>query len=203
METKDLLVLISSLVDSLAWPVAIAILVLVFRSPLLKLLEGLTRLRYGDFELDFGQEVESIKDQATTAGIKLTPKTTSEKTDTRDSTEIVADAFKLAEEFPEPAVVLAWTAVEYELLQVGVRFDISTSHQGYTPPSRIINFLSKDGHLENETCDILERMRTLRNMAAHPAREKARISSDEAVEFVSLAEGMKEKLKSLKPAFNS
>lgn len=203
MEIKDLLVFISSLVSSLAWPAAIVILVFVFRAPMQKLLEGLTRLRYGDLEIDFGREVQSIKEQATKAGIEQAPKTTSEKTETRDSTQIIADAFKLAVEFPEPSVVLAWTAIEYELLQVGMRFDISSWHQGLPPPSKSINFLRKHGHLENETCEVLDRMRKLRNIAAHPVRDKVRVSSDEATEFVSLAEAVTDKLKKLKPGFNS
>lgn len=196
---KDLLDFISSLVNSLAWPVAIVILVFIFRSPLQKLLEGLTRLRYGELEMNFKQEMQNIKDQATTAGIELEPKTTPAKTTTRDSAEIITDALKLVEEFPEPAVVLAWTAVEHELLQVGLRFDIPTSSRGYNPPGRAIRFLREHGQLESEACDILDRMRILRNAAAHTIKEKVRISSDEATEFVYLTGAMTERLKSLRP----
>ena len=203
MEIKDLLVFISSLVSSLAWPAAIVILVLVFRAPLQKLLEGLTRLRYGDLEIDFGREVQNIKDQVTTAGIELAPKTTTAKMVTNDSNQIIADALELVEEFPESAVVLAWTSVECELFDVGVRFDIPASNRRYNPPSRTIRLLREHGYLDSETHNILDRMRNLRNAAAHPVREKVKISSDEATEFVIIAGAMTEKLKSLEPSFNS
>ena len=194
---------ISSLTNSLAWPTAIVILVIIFRSPLKKLLEGLTRLRYGDFEIDFGTEMQSIKDRALIAGMELATETISEQTATRDSVQIIADALKLAEEFPEPAVVLAWTAIECELLEVELRFDIPANRRGHNVPVESIKLLRKHGYIDSDTCEVLDRMRKLRNIAAHPARERARISSDKAVEFISLTEAVTEKLKGLKPGFNT
>jgi len=181
---------IASLIDSLAWPVAIVILVLILQSPLRKLLLELTRFRYGNVEIDFGREVQRLEDRAKTAGLKLPGRP-------GPAMQIIADAARLAPEFPEPAVGLAWTAVEHELLQAIIRLAISADYPPYNAPIKNIMLLYEQGYLDGETREVLDRMRNLRNAAVHAGRERTRISTDEAFEFIALAEAVSEKLKSL------
>lgn len=48
---------IASVIDSLAWPAVVVILVLALQAPLDKLLPELKRFRYGKVEIDLGREV--------------------------------------------------------------------------------------------------------------------------------------------------
>ena len=188
---------ISSLIDSIAWPAAIIVLVLVLRSPLRKVLQELSGFRFGDFEIDFGPGMKRIGDQAKRIGIEPPKRPISARAGTLDSSQIIADAIQLAREFPEPAVILAWTAVEHELLQGVMRLAISPDYPTYNSSNKNIMILREQGYLDRETCEILDGMRKLRNAAAHPAIAGARILSKEAAEFVVLTEAVTDKLKSL------
>ena len=52
---------IASVIDSLAWPAVVVILVLALQAPLDKLLPELKRFRYGEVEIDFGREVRELE----------------------------------------------------------------------------------------------------------------------------------------------
>jgi hypothetical protein len=67
----DVLGFIASIIDSLAWPAAIVVLVVVLQAPLRKLLQELTRFRYEEVEIDFGREVQRLEDRAKMAGLHL------------------------------------------------------------------------------------------------------------------------------------
>lgn len=193
----DVLGFIASIIESLAWPAALVILLLTLQSPIRKLLRDLTRFRYGDVEIDFGREIRSLEDQAKTAGLRLPEKPVERKPKTRDSNQIVADSRRLAAEFPEPAVGLAWTAVEHELMQAVLRLAISADYPRHDAPAKNIALLNDLEYLDRTTCKVLDGMRTLRNAAVHGVIEVSRISPDEAGEFIDLAEAVMEKLKSL------
>ena len=189
---------IASVIGSLAWPAAIVILVLVVRAPLRRLVSELSRFRYGEVEIDFGREVQRLEDRARTAGLRLPEKPAPPETEVRDSEKIIADAARLAGEFPEPAVGLAWTAVEHELMQAVMRLGISADYPPYNAPLKNIALLHEQEYLDGETRELLDRMRRLRNAAVHTPREAVRISADEAREFIALTEAVADKLKSLK-----
>ncbi len=188
---------IASIIDSLAWPAAIVILLLILQSPLRKLLLELTRFRYGDVEIDFGRAIQRLEDRAKLTGLRLPARPARPKTEIRDSSQIIADAARLAGDFPEPAVGLAWTAVEHELMQAVMRLAISADYPPYNAPLKNIALLHDQGYLDRETRELLDRMRNLRNAAVHTAREISRISPDEAREFIALTEAVTWKLKSL------
>ena len=189
---------IASVIDSLAWPVAVIILMLYLRLPLGKLLPELRRLRYGNFEMDFGQQVRSLEVSARTAGLRLPERPAPSKLRALDSNEIISDATRLAVDFPEASVVMAWKAVEHEIIHALRRFDIAEDKQWYGPPVKNVAILHKRGYIEDDTYELLERMRKLRNMAVHAEREAVNITSDEALEFITLSVALNEKLKDLK-----
>lgn len=190
----NFLAFIASIVGSLAWPVAIVVLVYMLKSPLGKLLLDLNRLRYRDLELDFGREVRALETTAKNAGLQLPER---KREEAPDAQQIITDASRLADEFPEPAVGLAWTAVEHELMHAVMRLGISADYPPYNAPVKNIGVLHKEGYLDNNTRELLDRMRNLRNAAVHPSRAGIRISGDEAREFVALTEAVVEKLKQL------
>lgn len=193
----DILQFIASIIGSLAWPAAVVMLVLILRSPLRDLLRDLSRFRYKEIEIDFGREVQKLEDQARTAGLRLPSKPARQQVGPQDSSQIVGDASRLAAEFPGPAVGLAWTAVEHELMQAVMRLKISADYPPYNAPLKNIAILHEQNYLDADSRGLLDRMRRLRNAAVHPGREMTNISADEAREFIALTEAVTEKLKSL------
>lgn len=189
---------IASVIHALAWPAAVTILVLILQKPLRKLIPELSRFRYGDMEIDFGREVRTLEDRARTAGLHVPEKPLRSQTEKREPEQIIADAARLAADFPGPAVGLAWTAVEHELMQAAMRLNISSDYPPYNAPLKNIVLLHEHGYVDRPTKDILDRMRNLRNAAMHPSSDVIQISSDEAREFIALAEAVIEKLQSLK-----
>ena len=188
---------VASIIDSLAWPVAVVSLVLILRAPLRVLLGSLTRFRYGDVEINFGREVLELRNKAKAAGLDISKDVPRAKQDIQDSAQIVADAMRLASEFQGSAIILAWTAVEQELMQAVMRLAISPDYPPYNSAVKNIQLLHEQGYLDADSCGLLERMRRLRNAAAHPSRGITEISADDARKFVALTEAITERVKSL------
>ena len=57
----DLLEFISGLISSLSWPLAIVVVLLLFRKGLTAQLPNLTKLRIRDFEIEFNKELRKIR----------------------------------------------------------------------------------------------------------------------------------------------
>ena len=183
--------LIISLVDSLAWPVAVVVLVLIFRVPLQNSLRGLTRIRYGSMEMNFEKEIQKLGDRAQAAGYDIQATRSLHDPDSLDSTQIVNNAKRLAWEFPGPAVGLAWTAVEHESSQAVGRLD---NLPAYKLPVNGINLLNHRGYLDADTYGFLIQMRRLRNSAVHASRDAKKITDEDAWNFISLTEAIIQKL---------
>lgn len=186
---------IASIVGSLAWPVAVVALVMLLREPMQKLLLDLRRFRYKEIEVDFGKEVRELEAKARTAGLKLPKPPELKSPGPKDTAQIIADATRLAADFPEPAVGLAWTAVEHELVQAVMRLAISADYPPYNSPVKNINLLQEQGHIDADTRTLLDRMRNLRNAAVHSSRGMGPITPDEAREFIALSEAVTDQLK--------
>ena len=183
---------IASLIHSLAWPATIVVLAAIFRKPLRDLLQHLDRFKYGKVEIDFRRELDQIEAYARTIDLKPAPKQISPGP--RTAEQILADAERLAADFPEPAVGLGWTAIEQELTSGTARLGLSSD---FPSPGRQIEALRKAGQLDDETYEILRRMRNLRNMAVHGSAAYGGISSDEVREFLALAAGVVRRLREI------
>ena len=193
----DNLQLIASIIDSLAWPIAAVLIAFILRAPLRTLLGNLTRFRYGDVEINFGREVLELGDKAEAAGLYVSKDAPQTKQGLQDSAHIVADAMRLASEFQKSAVILAWTSVEQELMQAVMRLAISPDYPPYNASVKNIQLLHKEGYIDTDSRDLLDRMRRLRNAAAHPWRGITEISTEDARKFIALTEAITDRLKSL------
>lgn len=190
-----LLEFIASIIGSLAWPAALVAIALVLREPLKRVLLTLTRVKYKEMEIDFGRELEKVAEQAHSIDVKpVFPLPTGKE---KDSSTILGEAARLVEEFPEPAVALAWSAVERELMAAVMRLAISPDYPPHNVPAKNIQILREHGLIDQSTYDLLNRMRNLRNIAVHGHGGAGPVTADQAREFLALAGGVVERLKSL------
>jgi uncharacterized protein YutE (UPF0331/DUF86 family) len=188
----DILQFLAAIVAAIAWPATAITLVVLLRRPVSQILTTLTKLKYKDLELDFGRELKQLEKQA--KAIEVVPSQVRAVGGPKDPQELLSEAERLVEEFPEPAVAVAWSAVEDHLAQAAERLSGSTSHRRQ-PPSRVIRSLLEGEAIDQQTVDLLKRMQNLRNAALHERWNAfGGISPDEAREFIALARGVNEKL---------
>ena len=193
----DWLQFLASLVSSLAWPIAVVVLVILLRVPITRVLLTLTRLKYKELELDFGRELKQLEQEA--RAIDIVPqKPKSIAPIKKDSLQLLEEATRFAQDFPESAVAVGWQAVEDELMSAVMRLAISPDYPPYNSALKNAQLLKEQDAIDERTFAILSRMRILRDMVVHRVRVGTSITtSEEAIEFLALARGMVEKLRTL------
>jgi len=188
---------IASVISSLAWPAAVVLLVFLLRLPLTKALLSLTHLKYKDLELDFARGLKELESKAKTIEVRpqvLKPQFATKK----NSAQLLSEAQRLAHDFPEPAVAVAWQAVEDELMATVMRLAISPDPPWHNSAMKSAELLLGQGEIDESTIDVLKRMRNLRNLAVHGHGGLGNVTTDQAIEFIALASGVVEKLCGIK-----
>ena len=90
----------------------------------------LTRLKYKDLELDFGRELKQLEQKA--KAIEVKPQQSKAiPPAAKDSAQLLDEAERLAQDFPEPAVAVGWQAVENELMSAVMRLAISPDYPAH------------------------------------------------------------------------
>ena len=192
----DWLQFFASVLGSLAWPATAVALVVLLRVPVARVLLTLTKLKYKDLELDFGRELKQLEEQARVIEVRPTQPKALPPTK-RDPSDLLSEADRLAQEFPEPAVAVGWQAVEEELMSAVERLAISPDYPRHNSAMKNAELLRGQNEIDDTTLDVLNRMRNLRNMAVHGGNGQGRVTTNEAIEFIALARGVVEKLNSL------
>lgn len=167
----DTFTLISNLISSLAWPVAVCVLVYALRRDLGKAIISIKKFKYKDTEIDFGEELQSV---ASAASKELPPESSSKV----ENTELVNF-------FPRGAVIESWLKIEEALKQFCVRHGLE--HNLKKPFSlRNIDWHNHEYRvLGKGTLEILVKLKGLRNEAVH--LQDSSISPESAKEYQSLS----------------
>jgi len=165
----------SSIVGSVAWPIAFVTAVVVFKNPLQDLMKRIT-----DFEL-WGSKASFAK---SLQGAELT----AESVPAPENKPALAiappdeDYLKLATQYPGAAVVEAFKKVEAVLNEW-------QDGQGMThPPSNeaLVEWLVQDGYLSDVVFRLYKKVKQTRNIAVHA--ESPNISTGEAIAYKDLCE---------------
>jgi uncharacterized protein YutE (UPF0331/DUF86 family) len=172
--------------------------VVVLRNELRRVLLTLTRLRYKDLEVDFGRELKEVEKRAKAIDVKPARQRREALAVPKDSIQRLDEAERLAADFPEPAVALAWSAVEDELMNAVMRLAVSPDNPPLNSALQNARLLRDSAAIDDGMFDILNRMRKLRNVAVHGGAGPGGVTADEAREFIALARGVVEKLRGLR-----
>lgn len=184
----DWLSFISTVIDSVAWPAAVIILVLLLRKPISNLIPLLQKLKYKDLELEFGRRIEEAKEEAAT---ELPPEIDILALPSADRDNLA----QLAAISPRAVVTEAWRKVETAALDAAERHAVALPYRHARSPVQVIRALQKAGLVGQGKMPLFEDLRVLRNEAAH-APEFA-LSPDSAIEYASLAHRFAQYLDSL------
>lgn len=176
----DWLQFVSSVVGSLAWPAAVIAIVVLLRDPLRKLVPLIRTLKYKEWQLDVGQELDAVKESV---------EATNDQPDER-AEEPTPVFLQLAQIEPRAAVLSAWAPVELALKDLAMRHRVNRLGM---PIYQVVDSLRKTGVLDPTTHEALGRLMGIRNEAVHLAP----ISYDEAISMGDLCEWALVKLKAL------
>lgn len=166
---------ISSLVTALAWPVAVLALALVLREPLKGLIPLLQRMKYKDFEMEFGRKLAEAREEA---GVENEASTEAEPTP--EEVRII----ELAKVSPRAAVTEAWRWVELASLDAA-RSLLGEKFQNKTFTFQAIRKLEHDERIDRGAVLLMRDLRGLRNAAVHSP--EFAISSEAALEYAQMA----------------
>jgi len=174
------------LIEAIAWPGAILVMVFSFRGELRKILPLLRRLKAGPIEAEFEEAVLEAKEEAELL--------------THDPGEIevldrkVEPLLKLAEINPRSAILEAWLGVESALKRAAFQHAGSPLPSA-TSPIQQIRVLDRDDLLSPVDVALFHDLRGLRNQAVHVS--DLQLTRKAARNYIELAAKLESRLEKL------
>lgn len=163
----DTLTFFASIIGSLAWPVAVVILVMAFKNEIIRAIPFVKKLKAGPVEAEFDREVKQLKESAAMRH------------------DLVADTasknflIQLAELHPRSAILEAWVRLEAAARAALPEDSSKASKTGYIPAAMLSEALVKAGKIDQSQVTLFHELRRLRNEVAHltgpdPTQESVR-----------------------------
>jgi hypothetical protein len=188
----DILSFIASLVQSLAWPAAVALIAFMFRRSLTNLIPGLKRLKFKDVELEFGRQLEVIKQELGPTLERVPVPQIDQPRLALPEPKGTAQYYRsLAEISPRAAILEAWLGFE---LAANAAYELAApSPRRVVSMPRLFDVLGEAELLTRPEVDALTRLRALRNEVVH-GPEPA-LSVDVIAEYASVLQRITEDLR--------
>ena len=189
----DTLTFVAEMTKGLAWPTVVFFLLLVLKKPLKDLVPLIRKLKYGDFEAEFGQRLDEI--EKLEAEIVEEPYQFKEGVVTEERPlfsrrarplEEKPIAFQLAHVNPRSAILEAWLNVEVAAKRAAQRLNLVEKEA--VSPIQIIRALDRAKVLDVAQIAMFHDLRALRNQAAHSP--DMALSTDMALRYVDVAESL-------------
>lgn len=173
---------IAAVIGHVAVPATVIAVLLIFRRPIENILPKIRRAKWGDRELEFGDEAERVREKVeqlpgTHSEIKALP--------AQAPDELVAGT-------PPPlAVMNQYNLVEEEALALARAAGLEGLAAQRTTRG-VFDLLVKEGIIDRATFDALMDLRRLRNVAAHKANQE--ITEADALEYAEAARTLRARL---------
>jgi hypothetical protein len=175
-------------IASLAWPVAAILAVLLFRRQIARLLStGVRRAKAGPFEMEWERQASEVEAEVDTPPppMQLAPPTSA------DAFEYVSEDLRpLAERAPYAAIMEAYAILEQRLRETLVEANIEPEPDVRIGAARLARIALKAGLISDEDARAIQGVGVLRNMAAHRTSDSPEISTDRAIEYLSLIDAI-------------
>jgi len=159
-------------IDIVVWPFTTLTLAWFFKAELKVILSRISSLKYKGLEAKFGEELSQIEGR-----IGAVNEVSDEIDENKDRLD------RLSEISPRTAIIEAWIELENVLFNLADIYKI-----GGRRPLHIIKELSKKGVISSNLAFAFNKMRKLRNEAAHAP--DFIIDENEAQRFIGLSSGM-------------
>ena len=186
----DRLTFSAELVKALAWPVTVLLIFAVLRTPLLRLIPLLERLKYRELEVDFGRRLEEVASAAAALGTATVGESA-----TLPATN---DLLRLVESSPRAAILEAWIRLETAAIAAARRQHVDIPPGMLRSPLQLIQFLEETGVIDARQAAVFHDLRGLRNSAAHATSFTP--SPGAAQEYLHLAYALERSLSQAQPS---
>lgn len=173
----DTLSFIAKLVEFLAWPFAMVIVVLLLRGEIKGLFRYVKRLKAGPVEAEFEREVKELKATAEAQPSLLPPP--------EGATPEKQLLLQLVQINPRSAVLEAWRGIEDASIRVIQTKGFYVPERQSNSPLAVIRSLNKEGILNADEVALYHDLRSLRNQAAHASDFSP--TTDAALNYIELA----------------
>ncbi|MBR0965116.1 hypothetical protein JQ554_09935 [Bradyrhizobium diazoefficiens] len=168
---------IAAIVGSLAWPIVVLSLLFIVRKQLVGLAERLQEFSVGGAKATFEKQLETARKEAA----RLPPPSESldEVPDNQRIVPLTEEKkfLRLANEFPEAAIIEVFKDIEALLFRIGDAAGIKR-----TSADRIMDELFKHNEVDENARDLFVTLRSARNLAAHGSGDR-RVSPGEALDY--------------------
>ncbi len=178
---------VASLADSLAWPLSVVALAVVFRPMISQLdLTGVRRWKAGPA----GIEIENWDREASETKASLARQKPRAEKSTPAEIGLSKQLEIESQENPSVAVLEAFSQVEAELRKIITDAEITDERDPERMSARQLSLLALENDLiTSESASAVEGLSILRNLAAH-GQAKTQLDPTRAVEYLHLSEGL-------------
>ena len=176
----DALTFTAEMIKALAWPVAVVIVSLMVRKPVIQLLPLLRRLKYKEIELEFVKELAQLKSEVTEIESAENKKSTSSDPITSSNRLL-----NIASISTSAAILEAWSELESVSLAVASSFWAQPPSDTFKNYPKLGEYLLQCKVINEKQLVVFNKLRELRNKAAHAV--DLNLSEAEARTYIELA----------------
>ncbi len=171
---------ISSLVNSLAWPISLVIILIIFRKYIIKIIPSIEKLKYKDFEVEFSKTMKELMDKSKEDIEKQSIKENKLKISAENK------LFGLVDISPRSAILESWLLVETAASKALQRKDPEMIKKTYMiAPLRLGEYLNRNQLINANQLEIFNKLREIRNKAVHVS--EAQFNVNEVTEYIKLS----------------
>lgn len=168
---------VSNMTESLAWPLATVVIVIILRSKIESILRNLKKLKAGPVEAEFERQVESLRISAESY------------IDEKPITDLEKKLYQLSEINPRSAILEAWQGIEASARKLVVDNGLYEVGPESRPLLDVFRALSKNKLISEADILLFHELRGLRNSAAHD--ESFLPTKESALNYVEMARGLR------------
>ena len=169
----DWLTFIAELLKAIAWPAFLFFTALVFRKPIIQLIPALRRLRFKEFEVEFGRELLEAERRVT--ALPSRPELD------RGMVAVPERPRQIATVAPTAAILEAWRDLEAAAAD-------SVASRGFSVAGgawQLFAVLQHERILSEAQASVVESLRKLRNKVAHA--DDGEITEEQALRYLEIA----------------
>jgi len=177
---------ISKVIEHLAWPLAIVLVVIALRKSVGRLLASLTRVKFRDWEMEF-RRVEESASKIAPGRRERKPHGMSPEQRTIYAT-LDDQVLEVADRVPSAAIIVAWAAVETAMASAVARLAISPDPPSERSDRHNLVQLHRHGGLSDEMANLIGDLLHLRNQVTHDDLHRMSISPKHAKSYARSAD---------------
>ena len=171
---------VEKVIGHIAWPIAAFFIVAQFKNEIRGFVRWIRTAKYKDVELNLGQEIQAVKQEAENAGITIFYPDTAFPAETVSSIEA------------EPEWAFIKSGQEIESVVTNLYRQTSGSYEKRESISAIIKFLTERDIIPEELADLVSKIQGVRNKIVHVSDSE--LTRGEALEWLGISKSVKDRL---------